>query len=596
MVVSFQSLFASALPPGPLVTSTEAGVSTNSLLPQSTFSSALDSAIQQTNPASAPAVNSNPANTSAVVPGTQSLPGAIPLAPTGVAAPVLTGNFGEAIDVVLSSTVAITAVPTDAASAAIPTTIAADVPATPIAVTQTVVPVPVPNLPLSEQDTSRTQQLRFQFSGATRGPRTAVPTPTALSTPAASATRSPASKPDTAISDAASPVSSTLPSIPQATVADSARIASQVQATALTNPQVVDRGFALPAAPPQLGYGTERPPVLAAVETTAAPPVASGNRPGATADRVGAAQIAFEQLRPAPVPVSKGFTPILASATAEAPVAPAPKPILAAATPPLATASTPTAATAPVTTTATSIAAAIPKTTTPIPAAPAPPTTSLPTPIAPQVRVETAPSLPTVSIVRITPAVPGADLPLPSRDLDAPATNSVVPQTLPTVSSAGPSAVERPTPGVKTDVPSAPEQIAQSVVSQVRVLNKDETVEYSIRLDPPDLGRVQIRLVSTGDNLSAHVTVATDAVRQMMESQLPELRQRLEQAGVNATQIDVNTQTAGQQAGSGDRDSRWQDARQEYPFFRPPDLPPVLTRSWVAVGSAGSGRRLDVTA
>ncbi len=593
MAVSFQTLFAAALPPGPLAPSTEAGVSTNSLLPQTTFSSALNSAIQQTNPAPAPAVNPNPANPSAIVPGTQNSTGAIPVAPATVAAPVLTGNFGDAIDAVLATTVATTVDGT--ATAISTTTTAADVPATPTAVADTVVPVPVPNLPVSEQDTSRTQQLRFQFSGATRGPRAAVTAPTALSTSSVSAKKSPAVEADAAVSDTVSPVAPTLPSIPQATVADSGRIASQVQATALTNPQVVDRGLALPTAPPQLGYGAERPPVLATAETTAAPPVASGNRPGASSDRVGTAQIAFEQLRSVPAPVAKGFTPILASATA-ASVAEAPKPILAAAKPPLATAATSTAATAPVTTTATSIAAAIPKTTAPIPAALAPPTTSLPTTVAPQVRVETAPTVSTAPTVRITPAVPGADLPLPTRDLDSPATNTVIPQALPTAGSAGPSTVERPTAGAKTALPSAPEQIAQSVVSQVRVLNKDETVEYSIRLDPPDLGRVQIRLISTGDNLSAHVTVATDAVRQMMESQLPELRQRLEQAGVNATQIDVSTQTAGQQAGSGDANSRWQDARQEYPFFRPPDLPPALPRSRVAVGSVGSGSRLDVTA
>ncbi len=441
MAVSFPTSFAAALPSGSLAPSS------NSLIPQSTFSSSLNSAIRQT----------------------------------------------------------------DAANSAIPTT-AAETPAT----------VPAPNLPVSEQDTSRTQQLRFQFSGATRGPRAAVAAPTPVSTAAVSATKSPAAEADSAVSGATSPVAPTLPLIPQATVADSGRIAAQVQATALTNPQLADRGLALPTAPPQLGYGAERPPVLAAAETTAAQPVAVENRPGASSDRVATAQIAAEQPRPAPVPAANGFAPILASAAAEDPTAP-------------------------------------------LSAAPA-------------------------SIV------PGADLPRPTRDLDSPATTSVIPQTLPTASPAGPSAVDRPATGAKTDIPSVPEQIAQSVVSQVRVLNKDKTVEYSIRLDPPDLGRVQIRLISTGDTLSAHVTVANDAVRRMMESQLPELRQRLEQAGVNATQIDVSTQAAGQQAGAGDGDSRWQDARQEYPFLRPPDLPPALPRSRVAIGSAGSGSRLDVTA
>ncbi len=573
MAVSFPALFAAALPPGPLAPSTETGISTNSLLPQSTFSSALNSAIQQSNPTATPQTAAN----TTIVPGTTPAASTTP----AVATPSLAGNFGDAIAAVLS-----TAVTAPAVATTVTTVSSMQVAASPTSLAETVVKVPVPNLPVSEQDTSRTQQLRFQFSGATRGPRAAVAKPTVGATSAASATKSPAAEANAVASGATSAVAPTLPSIPQATVADSGRIASQVQATALTNPQVVDRGLALPTALPQLGYGAERPPVLAAAETTAAPPVALGNRPGASSDRVATAQIAAEQLRPAPVPVTKGFAPILASSTADTsatPVASISKPILAAPT-------------QPVTTAATSVAATIPKTTAPIPAALAQSTASLPNPVVPPVRVETAPPIPTASIVRITPAVPGADLPLPTRDLDSPATNSVIPQPILSASPAGPNAVDRPTIGVKTDVPSAPEQIAQSVVSQVRVLNNRESVEYSIRLDPPDLGRVQIRLISTGDTLSAHVTVATDAVRQMMESQLPELRQRLEQAGVNATQIDVSTQTPGQQAGSGDGNSRWQDAHQEYPFFRSPDLPPAQPRSRIAVGSAGSGSRLDVTA
>ena len=572
MAVSFPALFAAALPPGPLVPSTETGVSTNSLIPQSTFSSALNSAIQQSNPTATPQTAAN--NTI--------VPGANPAASTTppVATPSLAGNLGDAITAVLS-----TAVTAPAVAATVTTVSSIQNAASPTSLAETVVKVPVPNLPVSEQDTSRTQQLRFQFSGATRGPRAAVAAPTPVSTAAVSATKSPAAEADAAVSGSTSPVAPTLPLIPQATVADSGRIASRVQATALTNPQVVDRGLALPTAPPQLGYGAERPPVLAAAETTAAPPVAVGNRPGASSDRVATAQIAAEQLRPAPVPAAKGFASILASATAGGPTAPVTS----------ASKSIPAAPTAQVASTAASVAAAIPK-TTPISVALAPPTTSLPNSVAAPVRVETASPIPTASTVRISPPVPGADLPLPTRDLDSPATNSVIPLTQLPTSPAGLNIVDRPAAGAKTEVPSAPEQIAQSVVSQVRVLNKDETVEYSIRLDPPDLGRVQIRLISTGDNLSAHVTVATDAVRQMMESQLPELRQRLEQAGVNATQIDVSTQTAGQQAGSGEGNSRWQDARQEYPFFRPPDLPPALPRSRVAVGSSGSGSRLDVTA
>jgi hypothetical protein len=60
-----------------------------------------------------------------------------------------------------------------------------------------------------------------------------------------------------------------------------------------------------------------------------------------------------------------------------------------------------------------------------------------------------------------------------------------------------------------------------------------------MRLDPPDLGPVRVNLVSDGSELRGHVVVADDAVRRMIESQLPELRQRLEAAGVNVQRFDV---------------------------------------------------------
>ena len=73
------------------------------------------------------------------------------------------------------------------------------------------------------------------------------------------------------------------------------------------------------------------------------------------------------------------------------------------------------------------------------------------------------------------------------------------------------------------------------------VLERDGVVEFRMRLDPPDLGRVQIRLITRGDEVYGQVLVADDAVRRLIESQLPELRQRLEAAGVNIQRFDVAT-------------------------------------------------------
>jgi flagellar hook-length control protein FliK len=94
-----------------------------------------------------------------------------------------------------------------------------------------------------------------------------------------------------------------------------------------------------------------------------------------------------------------------------------------------------------------------------------------------------------------------------------------------------------------------------------------------------------VKLVASGDELRGQVLVADDAVRRTLESQLPELRHKLEAAGVTVQSLDVATDPNG-----GSRDER-----DERPPFAPPvpreSEPPRRPRAIVAprVGA------LDVT-
>jgi flagellar hook-length control protein FliK len=107
---------------------------------------------------------------------------------------------------------------------------------------------------------------------------------------------------------------------------------------------------------------------------------------------------------------------------------------------------------------------------------------------------------------------------------------------------APPPFTQTPAAGETTAPAATPAaQVADAVVGHTQVLAKNGTVEFHMRLDPPDLGRVQIQLVARGDEVHGQVLVASEAVRQTMESQLPELRQRLEAAGVNVQQFSVAT-------------------------------------------------------
>lgn len=159
---------------------------------------------------------------------------------------------------------------------------------------------------------------------------------------------------------------------------------------------------------------------------------------------------------------------------------------------------------------------------------------------------------------------------------------------------SAPPAAANPTPTVSAPPSAAATpavQVGDAVVSHARSLEPGGAVEFRMRLDPPDLGRLQVRLVSSGDRVDGHLVVANDAVRGLIEAQLPELRQRLEAAGLTVQSFDVTTDPGGGRnpgTGAGDRPAPGYAAFDRDPF------PPVRPRGRTAV--AASAGRLDVTA
>jgi hypothetical protein len=94
-------------------------------------------------------------------------------------------------------------------------------------------------------------------------------------------------------------------------------------------------------------------------------------------------------------------------------------------------------------------------------------------------------------------------------------------------------------------VPASAAHFTDEIITQARLLKRDGSVEFELQLDPPELGRVRLLLVSNGEELRGRVIVADDAVRRMIENQLPELRQRFETAGMNLQQFDVTAEGNG---------------------------------------------------
>jgi flagellar hook-length control protein FliK len=65
------------------------------------------------------------------------------------------------------------------------------------------------------------------------------------------------------------------------------------------------------------------------------------------------------------------------------------------------------------------------------------------------------------------------------------------------------------------------------------LVRNGDAVRIGLRLDPPELGNVAVRLVLTGDELKVHFFAADSAVKDVLTSAVPELRAELGRMGLS---------------------------------------------------------------
>ncbi|WMN54758.1 flagellar hook-length control protein FliK [Vibrio fluvialis] len=66
-------------------------------------------------------------------------------------------------------------------------------------------------------------------------------------------------------------------------------------------------------------------------------------------------------------------------------------------------------------------------------------------------------------------------------------------------------------------------------------------------MDPPELGRLHIRMNMHGDGASVQFTVSNQQARDALEHSMPRLREMLAQQGVQLADTSVQQQNSGQQ-------------------------------------------------
>ncbi|KUI98858.1 flagellar hook-length control protein FliK [Vibrio sp. MEBiC08052] len=88
---------------------------------------------------------------------------------------------------------------------------------------------------------------------------------------------------------------------------------------------------------------------------------------------------------------------------------------------------------------------------------------------------------------------------------------------------------------------------ADQLSDRVQMMMSKNLKNIDIRLDPPELGRMHIRMNMSGDAATVHFTVATPQAREALEHSMPRLRDMLSQQGVQLGETSVQHQGSGQQ-------------------------------------------------
>lgn len=88
-------------------------------------------------------------------------------------------------------------------------------------------------------------------------------------------------------------------------------------------------------------------------------------------------------------------------------------------------------------------------------------------------------------------------------------------------------------------------EAAQELANKVQVMMNQKNMVADIRLDPPDLGQMQIKIALQGDSASVSMVVQSQAAREALEHNEPRLKELLEQQGIELGQSSVQQDSKG---------------------------------------------------
>ncbi len=96
---------------------------------------------------------------------------------------------------------------------------------------------------------------------------------------------------------------------------------------------------------------------------------------------------------------------------------------------------------------------------------------------------------------------------------------------------------------------------SNAFAKRIQMIVKKDVQIAELRLDPPELGRINIRISVTQDQASLAFSSQHASVRDAIDVAMPKLKEMLEESGLNLVNVDVSAQFSQQQGKEGDDDT-----------------------------------------
>lgn len=106
---------------------------------------------------------------------------------------------------------------------------------------------------------------------------------------------------------------------------------------------------------------------------------------------------------------------------------------------------------------------------------------------------------------------------------------------------------DQPTANAQSPLVLTKENAGEQVAERLQMMMSKNLKHVDIRLDPPELGRMQIRMSLNSDAASVHFTVQNQQTRDLVDQAMPRLREMLAQQGLQLADSSVQQQSSGQQ-------------------------------------------------